>query len=185
MQLNITFDQSQASLPAGFVAGVNYVVNYFDSVFTSPVTVNINVGYGEIAGQPLGNGALGESETYIDNSFDYAQIVNALNANAVSAKQKAAYATLPASSPLPSATLWLTTSQEKALGLLDANDPSIDGYVGFSSVYPFDYSTNSAAAGTYYFVGVVEHEFSEIMGRDSFLGDTIAGAASYSLMDLF
>jgi hypothetical protein len=84
MQLNITFDQNPVTLPPGFVAAVNYVVNYFDSVFSNPVTVNINVGYGEIAGVALGSGALGESETYI-NSADYGTVVNALKANAPSA----------------------------------------------------------------------------------------------------
>src|SRR5271166_5792003 len=78
--INVTYDQSQSSLPAGFVAAVNYVVNYYESVFTNPVTVNIDVGYGEIDGQSLGSGALGESETYID-SVAYSQAVAALKAD--------------------------------------------------------------------------------------------------------
>ena len=49
------------SLPAGFVSAVNYVVNYFDQLFTNPVTVNIAVGYGEIDGYTLASNALGES----------------------------------------------------------------------------------------------------------------------------
>jgi hypothetical protein len=167
MQINVTFDQNVASLPAGFVAAVNYVVNYFDSAFANPVTINLNVGYGEIAGQSLGTGALGESETYID-SVAYAQALAALKANQPSPTQQTAYATLPASSPLAGGTLWMATAEEKALGLLAGNDPSIDGYVGFSSVYPFSYAINSSpAAGQYYFVGVVEHEITEVMGRDS------------------
>ena len=98
MQINVIYDQSASSLPAGFVAAVNYVVNFFDTTFTNPVTVNIDLGYGEIAGQSLGSGALGESETYFD-SFSYTQANNALKANQPSATQQAAYATLPGSSP--------------------------------------------------------------------------------------
>jgi hypothetical protein len=100
MQINVSFDQNPATLPAGFVAAVDYVVNYFDSTFTNPVTVNIDVGYGEIAGQSLGTDALGESETYID-SVAYSQALAALKANQPSPTQQAAYSTLPATSPLP------------------------------------------------------------------------------------
>ena len=99
MHINVIYDQSQSSLPAGFVAAVNYVVNYFDTTFTNNVTVNIDLGYGEIAGQSLGSGALGESETFFD-SVAYSQAVNALKANQPSATQQSAYSTLPDSSPL-------------------------------------------------------------------------------------
>src|SRR5450759_4830757 len=127
MQINVTYDQS--SLPAGFVAAVNYVVNYFDTTFTNSITVNIDLGYGEIAGQSLGSGALGESETYFD-SVGYSQAVNALRANQPSAAQQAAYSTLPGSSPVSGGTLWVSTAEEKALGLLAGNNSAIDGYVG-------------------------------------------------------
>jgi len=184
--INVTFDQSQSSLPAGFVAAVNYVVNYYESVFTDPITINLEVGYGEINGQPLGSGALGESETYLDDSYSYAQVVAALKANAPSASQQTAYAGLPANSPLSGGTLWLTTAQEKALGLLSGSAPNIDGFIGLSSSYSFSYSpTATPASNQYYFVGVVEHEISEVMGRASFLGDAIANTTSFSLMDLF
>ena len=68
------YDQNQSSLPAAFVTAVNYVVNYFDTTFTNPVTINIDLGYGEIGGQTLASGALGESETYF-NSAGYSQAV--------------------------------------------------------------------------------------------------------------
>ena len=45
MQIDITYLQNTvSSLPTGFVADVNYVVNYFDSLFTNNVTLNIQVG---------------------------------------------------------------------------------------------------------------------------------------------
>ena len=53
MQINVSFDQSQSALPTGFIAAIDYVVNYFDSLFTNNVTIGIDVGYGEIGGQAL------------------------------------------------------------------------------------------------------------------------------------
>src|SRR5437764_4100804 len=79
MQINVSFDSSVANAPAGFVAAVNYVVNYYDTLFTNNVTVNINVGYGEIAGQTMASGALGAtSVSYAGES--YTSVVNALQA---------------------------------------------------------------------------------------------------------
>src|SRR5215472_2081350 len=102
MQINVIYDQSQSSLPAGFVAAVNYVVNYFDTTFTNNVTVNIDLGYGEIGNTNpatvLGQNALGESETFFDSysgATGYSQVVNALKANEPSTTQQAAYSTLP------------------------------------------------------------------------------------------
>jgi len=185
MQINVIYDQSQGSLPAAFVTAVNYVVNYFDRTFANPVTVTIDLGYGEIAGQSLGSGALGESETYF-NSVDYSQAVNALKANQPSVTQQAAYSTLPRSSPVSGGALWVSTAEEKALGLLAGNNSAIDGYVGVSSTYPFSYAAGVApASGQYYFDGVLEHEFSEVLGRTSLLGDGLGGTNSYAIMDLF
>jgi VCBS repeat-containing protein len=183
MNINVIYDQS--SLPAGFLAAVNYVVNYFDTTFTNPVTVNIDLGYGEIAGTNLGSGALGESETYF-NSVSYSQAVNALKANQPSAAQQAAYSTLPGSTPLGGGTLWVTTADEKALGLLAGSNSAIDGYVGISSTYPFSYSASATpASNQYYFDGVLAHEFSEVLGRSSMLGEGFQGTNSYTIMDLF
>jgi hypothetical protein len=185
MHINVIYDQSQSSLPAGFVAAVNYVVNYFDTTFTNNVTVNIDLGYGEIAGQSLGSGALGESETFFD-SVAYSQAVNALKANQPSATQQSAYSTLPDSSPLSGGTLWVSTAEEKALGLLAASNSAIDGYVGLSRSYPFSYSAGATpASGQYYFDGVLAHEFSEVLGRSSMLGEGLGGTNSYTIMDLF
>ena len=59
--INVSYDQALNNLPSGFVTAVNYVVNYFESIFTTPTTVNIDIGYGEINGQAMASNALGES----------------------------------------------------------------------------------------------------------------------------
>ena len=61
MQINVIYDQALDSLPTGFVTAVDYVVNYLDNLFTNPVTINIDLGYGEIAGGALPSGALAAS----------------------------------------------------------------------------------------------------------------------------
>ena len=139
-----------------------------------------------MAGIPLGSGALGESETYLEN-FSYSQIRSALVADATTSIDASAVASLPTSSPVAGATWWTTTAQAKALGLAPAQSPSTDGYVGFSSVYPFTYNDLSGVApGTFDFEGTVMHEITEVMGRQLLTGATIGGLAnSYTVYDLF
>ena len=43
MNINLTFDQPVNTLPAGFVASINAVVQFLDSHFNNPVTINIDV----------------------------------------------------------------------------------------------------------------------------------------------
>ena len=95
MVINVVYDSSVNNAPAGFVSGVQSVVNYFESHFSNPVTITIDVGYGEVMGQSLGSGALGESITYFDQ-VSYTQLRNALVANANAIGDSAAAASLPA-----------------------------------------------------------------------------------------
>ena len=187
MQINVTFDQAIGSLPAGFVAAIDYVVEYFDHLFTDAITINIDVGYGEVNGQTLGSGALGESITFL-NSYNYSTLRGALAGDAKSADDANAVASLPGSDPIGGThTYWVSTAEQKALGLLAANAGAIDGYVGFSSTLPFDYNrSDGISAGLYDFVGTVEHEISEVLGRVVLAGENIvAGQAGYEPLDLF
>jgi len=187
MQINVTFDQAIGSLPAGFVAAIDYVVEYFDHLFTDAITINIDVGYGEVNGQALGSGALGESITFL-NSYNYSTLRGALAGDAKSADDATAVTSLPGSDPIGGThTYWVSTAEQKALGLLAANSAAIDGYVGFSSTLPFDYNRNDGiSAGLYDFIGTVEHEISEVLGRVVLAGENIvAGQAGYEPLDLF
>ena len=178
--INVSYDQNVSSLPAGFVAAINYVVSYYESIFTAPITVNIDVGYGEIDGQQLQSDALGESETFLGD-YSYSSIVNAL-----AGVDPSAAASLPSSMPV-NGTMWVGTAEAKALGLpLEQPSTDIDGYAGFSDVFPFTYNPNNrAVSGDYDFIGVVEHEFTEVMGRIDLFGDSIGGTTGYSLLDMF
>jgi hypothetical protein len=81
--------------------------------------------------------------------------------------------------------IYISPAEAKALGLpVTVPDGGIDGYVGFSSVPNiFSYANGTAPpANEYYFIGVVEHEITEIMGRISLLADS---TPDYSVIDLF
>ena len=181
---NITYDSSVSSAPAGFTTAITDVVNYYKSVFHDPITININVGWGEVAGQSLASGALGASETNL-GVFSYSQVKAALAADAKSADDGTAVASLPASDPTSGGSFVLATAEAKALGL--GAGATVDGYVGFSSSvnYTFD-PNNRAVSGAYDFIGVAEHEISEVMGRIALLGTPLGGLShTYSALDLF
>jgi hypothetical protein len=174
MQINVSFDSSVANAPAGFVAAVNYVVNYYDTLFTNNVTINLDVGYGEVAGQTLGSGALGESVSPSYLAESYSSVVSALQAQGAPGASA-----LPSTSPVPG-TLYMTAAEAQALGLTNAVST---GYVGFSSSFAFDYTANTTPTSSqYYFIGVAEHEISEIMGRVSLINDQ---PSDYTPMDLY
>lgn len=182
--INITWDSSVASAPSAFKTAVIAAAQYLESQFTDHVTLNINVGYGEVAGSSMGSGALGESESYL-SSYSYASVKAALAADGTSADDAAVLASLPATAPV-NGTIWLTTAQAKALGLSTATSTSTDGFVGFAKSLPFSYTdTNGVVSGTYDFNGVALHELTEVMGRMMFTGGSVGSYTnSYSLMDL-
>ena len=176
--INVTWDASVASAPAGFEAGVLSAVQYLESQFSDPITINIGVGYGEVNGTALGSGALGQSYYWLDK-FSYSQIVGALKADAKTATDASAVASLPSTA---NGTFWATTAQAQALGLMGS--AGVNGYVGFSSTYGFDYNDADGVSG-YDFSGVVLHEITEVMGRSLAVGGSIGGSSpSYYAGDL-
>src|SRR5690242_12035820 len=183
--INVNYDSSASSAPAGFTSVVSSVVQWFESHFNDPITVTIDVGFGEVDGQSLGSGALGSS-LYFLNSFSFSQVASALQTDAKSANDSTAVGTLPGSNPTGSGTFWVTTAESKALGL-QANGTSVDGYVGFNSTSNiFDYdNSNGVTAGQYDFFGVVAHEISEVMGRELMVGENFSLTTAYSPLDLF
>ena len=110
MQINIIYDQDQSTLPAGFVNAVNYVVNYFDNLFTNNVVINIDLGYGEIHGGSL-SGAVSQSQPGGHLDVAYTDVQGALLAeNAPGASN------LPGANPLSGPFIRLPPAEAKALG---------------------------------------------------------------------
>jgi hypothetical protein len=171
MIINVIYDASVNNAPAGFKTAVAAAVQFYETTFTNPVTINLAVGYGEVNGkvsdlQTIG-GDLGRSQFPFGPTVSYTQLLNAL-----AAEGAPGLSSLPASSPT-TMTLDMSRAEEKALGLFIDNTSTIDGSVGFSTTAPFDYDPNDrGVAGQYDFVGVVEHEISEVMGRLSNLNQS-------------
>jgi len=184
LKIDIVWESSVASAPSAFTSAVIAAAQYMESQFNNAVTINIDVGYGTIAGGSLGAGALGESDTYLQ-LVSYSSLLAALQAHNSDATTASVLASLPTTAPV-SGTVWLTTAQAKALGFATANNASLDGYVGFSANSAYTYTdANGVAAGTYDFNGVALHEISEVMGRMLLTGGSVGSTShSYSLLDL-
>jgi hypothetical protein len=168
--INVTWDSSVASAPAGFRTAVMSAVDYLEAQFHDPVAINITVGY-----ENLGTGILGESAWGLE-TFSYSQVLNAMKAHDTTANDTTAIASLPASS---SDSVYMTPAEAQALGL--AASGGSDGSVWACSDYSYSYNdANGVAGGTYDLRGIMLHEITEVMGRD-----LVASATNPSVMGLF
>jgi hypothetical protein len=150
-------------------SAVNYVEGEYSALYTDPITLNFTIDEAP--------GGLGSS--LFSNAFfrgSYTQLRNALVADAKSADDATATgaANLPVAAPYADACglsndCWYATSAEaKAIGLLAGNNAASDGTYTFANDVSYTYDPNNrAVAGEYDFIGVTEHEFSELMGRTS------------------
>lgn len=188
--LNITYDSSVSSAPAGFKNAINYVAQTFDSYFTNPVDVNINVGWGEVAGQTLSANAVGESITnYYSGSTIYNTIAQDLyNTDSAASNSSTAHSAaqyIPATSPIKT-SMYISAANAKAIGAVANSTTTSDGSVGFDSSYAYSFNTTGpTASGTYDFVGLAMHEISEVMGRTGFLPGSTSGTYYQTPLDLF
>ncbi len=176
LQFDLIWDPSVATAPSGFIQAVKSAAQYISSLFSTREVINIDVGYGEIAGSPLGSGALGESESY-GYLANYTAVTNALRGDGY---------TFAASSEPTSSQFFITSAETKAMGYVNPTSTSLDGYVGFSSSYPMYYgTTGTPSANQYDFFSIAEHELTEVMGRIGVEGANMNGAKTYTPLDLF
>jgi len=186
MDINLEYDPSVNSAPAGFKIALTAAANYLDSLITNPITVNIAVGWGEIEGRPITN-----YDSYGGPGFgefvSYDQLTGYLRSHINSAADATALAMLPNISPVGNSDFYISPAEEEAWGLLPATDGQIAGYVGFSSTYPaYNFSpTDGAVPGKYDFVAIAEHELTHALGRVSGLVIPPGTANYYTLLDLF
>ena len=185
LTFNVTYDASTASAPAAFFAAFNDAIQFFQNTFDDPITINIDVGWGEINGRSLSPGDLGNSQTNQQGFYSYSQIKTALQNDAKSVADAIAVANLPSSYPVSGAPFVMSDAEAKALGLRAGNAAGVDGYVGFLNTAPYTFDPNNrAVAGEYDFIGLAEHEISEVMGRYG-LAQNGASSGRYSPIDLF
>ena len=185
LTFHLTYDATTIGAPTGFFTAFQAAIDFFQTTYQDPITINLQVGWGKINGQNLAPGNLGQSSTYQPAFLSYNQVKAALMSDAHSVEDAAALASLPAADPTGGASFVMANAEAKALGLLAANASGIDGYVGFNTnaIYTFNI-TNRSVTGAYDFYGLACHEISEVMGRYG-LGQNGASSGRYSPIDLF
>ncbi len=193
MDIVLDYDTSANSAPSGFKTAMQFAANYLDSLILNPITVTIDVGYGEVDGESLNFGTdLGAAVPNTD-LVSYSQVKSALAADATTSAAQTAAANLPSSDPTGGVGITVAYAQEQAWGLLPANDGEVDGYVGFGAEsngpggVTYDFNTGgSVPQGEYYFVGIAEHELTHVLGRISDIGYGYAGnGGTDTVLDLF
>ncbi|MDB6128542.1 MAG: hypothetical protein JWM35_2438 [Verrucomicrobia bacterium] len=181
-----TFDASlAANLSASDVLAVqnafNYAAQQFQTNFNDPIHINIKVA------AAAGTGILGQSSTNLVGFLNYAQTRTSLSLDAKSTDDFTSVANLPLLDPTGGTqpNFLFARAQAKALSLI-ADDAANDGTFTFGAGFSYTYdSLNRAVAGKYDFIGIAEHEISEIMGRIGILGTNLGGRVSYDPDDLF
>jgi hypothetical protein len=142
MLINLEYDPNALAAPQSFRDGVQAAADILEAAIYDPITVNIAVGYGEYdyggpEYTPLSNFSLGGVNSGIDVS--YPELRAALAADKTSAAEAEAVASLPATPTLAGQSdFYITTAEAKALSVLPATDPAIDGYVGFPPSFTGD-----------------------------------------------
>jgi hypothetical protein len=160
MQINFVYDPSTSTAPAAFQTAMNSAASILDALIINPITLNIRVGWGEVGGVPLSNGALAEGGPSAGTTMSCGQTQQYLSAVAGFADAKNTTANLGAMGNV-------TSSQMKAWGIIVPNATGIDGAIGFTPVaedYNYDPSARGAAGG-YDLIGVAIHEITHAMGR--------------------
>ena len=114
---DVTYDPSVVSAPAAFQTAFQDAINLYQTTYTDPITININVGWGEIDGNPLNPGNLGQSRTNQPGNFTYSQVRGALISDAKSAADFQAISTLGVTDPTGGRAFRMSDAEAKALGL--------------------------------------------------------------------
>jgi hypothetical protein len=168
LTISITYDSSVTTLTnaAQVEAAFATAAQLFQDLYTNEATINITLYWGPTG--PFSGGInLGGSYFLLAYS-SYSEITNALRMNRASAADTNSVASLPATDPT-GGPWYVALAEAKVLGLVPPDDPGNDGAVGFATnvSYTFD-PNNRAVTGKYDFIGVAEHEISEVLGRDTY-----------------
>jgi hypothetical protein len=158
---------------------IAYAEGVYSSLFANAITINLTVDAAS------GTSVLGKSQTQLAGTLNYSQMKSVLASDATSSDDHTAVNDLPAADPTGGGNFLLATAQAKALGLLPNYNGS-DGTVTFGAGWNYTYDPNNRAVpGEIDFIGVVEHEISEVMGRFGLLGSKLDGSPDYGVLDLF
>src|SRR5204863_5922649 len=194
LTINLTFDTDAKFMAAGLTAtdianmkaACSYAAKQFTDRYNDPINVNIMV-----TATP-GTSDFGSSTTFFTSVNSYAALRNAFASDSKTADDATtvgAGGSLQAGAdPIATTHVYLVArAQAKALGLRP-DDMQNDGTFNFGGGQPWTYDPNNRnVAGKFDFIGVAMHEYSEIMGRNSIMGDPKfdPGTLNYAAFDLF
>ena len=176
-------------MPQQAIDGFQAAADVFSSMFYDDIIVNIDIDF-----RTLGEGILGQAgSTRKVNT--YSQTYTALEEDAISVYDTTSVANLPegpdfdifinrtsdnpngSGSAVPyvdgdgdanNTTIYLTTANAKALGLLAAGNAESDANITFSDAFNWDFDRSDGIdAGAYDFVGVAIHEIGHALGFTS------------------
>lgn len=165
--IHINYDSSVTTLAnsAEVEAAFATAAHTFEKLYTNNASIHITMYWGPTG--PFTNG-IGLGASFFRLKFSsYSEIVNALSANRTTAADTNSVASLPVSDPTGGGTWLMSFAEAKALNLPNSSTNE-DGDVGFASdaTYTFD-PNNRIVPGKYDFIGVAEHEISEVLGRNT------------------
>ena len=171
-------------------AAFNFAASEFQTLFTDPVTLHINVN--------AGNSGLGGSSTSLQfaTPATYAKVRADLIADQIAHPSAAGAVSIGAGGsvftavdPTGGGVFLYSFAQAKALGQRAANDTAVDGTFTYNALLTYTFNPLSRGTGGFDFIGVAEHEISEIMGRIPGLGANFCGTPpcgpDYLAYDLF
>ena len=148
LDINLEFDAAAQAAPASFRAGIEKAASILNATFSNPVTINIQIQYGENGVGPTGaNG--GPSNGTLEN---YSTVRADLVAAAPGDSNFAALPLAPTIQGQSSILVW--NAQKKLFGLLPPDGTELDGTADFGAAIP---------QGA--LVGVALHELTHALGR--------------------
>ena len=189
MQIILNYDSSVASAPSGFQQTLTAAADVLDALITNNITVNIQIGWGEVNGGSLGSGEIGETvfTSTLEKTVDFTTLDTDLNniSNQSIDQQYAVLSIMADGDPSSGVGnhFVLFPAQEKALGISVSG--TVDAYVGFSSTASWNFGTvHAAVPGQYDFLGTAEHELTHALGRWSMQQFAPGSNGFFSVLDL-
>lgn len=166
MKMILDYDSEAKAAPQGFRDAMQRAADIIGAKILNPITVHVNVGYGEVNGSPITGNILAEAGPSFGTNLTYSQLIADLTKVAKSDEALTFLKDLPKADPTNGGLFFIGAAEEQALGLLPADSTSIEAVAGFSSSFKFDYDqTNGVPSDSFDLMGIAEHELTHALGR--------------------
>jgi hypothetical protein len=140
MKINLSWDSSVSAAPSGFQADIQRAATILGNAILNPITVTIQVGWGEIGGTLLSSANESEggpsSATYVNyGSSNNLQAIDLLINQSTLNNTSNITAGLPSSNPFGSGYITISAAQAKALGVSNPYATTFDGMIGIGTAF--------------------------------------------------